>query len=58
MQFFISSCDFHSFSPFKNLSPTNVDIRGAFKFYGILIFFSGMEADRNVKVVGGDVAVL
>ena len=21
-------------------------------------FFSGMEADRNVKVVGGDVAVL
>ena len=22
------------------------------------IFFSGMEADRNVKVVGGDVAVL
>ena len=23
-----------------------------------LIFFSGMEADRNVKVVGGDVAVL
>ena len=31
---------------------------GAFKFQGILIFFSGMEADRNVKVVGGDVAVL
>ena len=29
---------------------------GAFKFQGI--FFSGMEADRNVKVVGGDVAVL
>ena len=24
----------------------------------ILIFFSGMEADRNVEVVGGDVAVL
>ena len=23
-----------------------------------LIIFSGMEADRNVKVVGGDVAVL
>ena len=22
------------------------------------IFFSGMEADRNVKVVGGDVAIL
>ena len=33
-------------------------IRGAFKLYGILIFFSAMEADRNVKVVGGDVAVL
>ena len=33
-------------------------LRGAFKLYGILIFFSGMEADRNVKVVGGDVAVL
>ena len=33
-------------------------VRGAFTFYGLLIFFSGMEADRNVKVVGGDVAVL
>ena len=33
-------------------------VRGAFKLSGILIFFSGMEADRNVKVVGGDVAVL
>jgi hypothetical protein len=33
-------------------------IRGAFKFLGILIFFSGMEAGRNVKVVGEDVAVL
>ena len=32
-------------------------ICGAFNFQGILIFFSGMEADRNVKVVGGDVAV-
>ena len=35
-----------------------VVIRGAFTFKGLLIFFSGMEADRNVKVVGGDVAVL
>ena len=33
-------------------------VRGAFKFEGILFFFSGMEADRNVKVAGGDVAVL
>jgi hypothetical protein len=33
-------------------------LRGAFKFSGILIFSSGMEADRNVEVVGGDVAVL
>ena len=33
-------------------------VRGAFKFSGTLIFFSGMEADRKVKVVGGDVAVL
>ena len=24
----------------------------------VLFFFSGMEADRNVKVVGGDVAIL
>ena len=31
---------------------------GAFKLQGLLIFFSGMDADRNVKVVGGDVAVL
>ena len=23
-----------------------------------IFFFSGLEADRNVKVVGGDVAVL
>ena len=35
-----------------------LSIRGAFKLSGILIFFSGMEADRNVKVVGGDLAVL
>ena len=35
-----------------------LDLRGAFTFYGLLIFFSGMEADRNVKIVGGDVAVL
>ena len=33
-------------------------IRGAFTLYGLLIFFSGMEADRNVKVVGGDMALL
>ena len=33
-------------------------VRGAFTFSGLLFFFSGMEADRNVKVVGGDVAVL
>ena len=32
-------------------------VRGAFQLKGILIFFSGMEADRNMKVVGGDVAV-
>ena len=38
--------------------PRMAIVHGAFKFYGILIFFSGMEADRNVKVVGGDVAVL
>ena len=34
------------------------EVLGAFKLSGILIFFSGMEADRNVKVVGGDVTVL
>ena len=33
-------------------------IRGAFKYLRYPNFFSGMEADRNVKVVGGDVAVL
>jgi hypothetical protein len=33
-------------------------ICGAFKVYGLLIFFSGMEAVRNVKVVGEGVAVL
>ena len=37
---------------------THLDVRGAFKLQGILNFFSGMEADKNVKVVGGDVAVL
>ena len=37
---------------------TSKHLHGAFNFEGILIFFSGMEADRNVKVVGGDVAVL
>jgi hypothetical protein len=34
------------------------NIRCAFKVLGFLIFFSGMEAGRNVKVVGEDVAVL
>jgi hypothetical protein len=34
------------------------DVRGAFKFSGLLIFFSEMEAGRNVKVVGEDMAVL
>jgi hypothetical protein len=33
-------------------------VRGAFKVQGLLIFFSGMEAGRNVKVVGEDVTVL
>jgi hypothetical protein len=30
----------------------------AFKVQGLLIFFSGMKAGRNLKVVGEDVAVL
>ena len=33
-------------------------LRGVFKLWGILFFLSGMEADRNVKVVGEDVAIL
>jgi hypothetical protein len=37
---------------------TYFPLRGAFKFYGLIIFFSGMEAGRNVKVVGDDVAVV
>ena len=35
-----------------------VVLRGAFKFLGLLIFFSEMEAGRNVEVVGQDMAVL
>ena len=43
---------------FRNTPQINTYLRGAFKLQGLLIFFSGIEADRNVKVVGGDVAVL
>ena len=39
----------------KSKSPPIV--RGAFNLYPNF-FFPGMEADRYVKVVGGDVAVL
>jgi len=39
-------------------SVTTVYIHGAFKVKGLLIFLSEMEAGRNVKVVGEDVAVL
>ena len=46
------------FSELQAMKVYEVVVRGAFTFYGLLIFFSGMEADRNVKVVGGDVAVV
>ena len=53
-----SSPNLHSGGVRSDCRPGVLHIRGAFKFYGLLIFFSGMEADRNVKVVGGDVVVL
>ena len=50
----LCECNFNSFA----ITCSDNQLCGAFMFYGLLIFFSGMEAGKKVKVIGDDVAVL